>query len=422
MKRYAKQTFLLTLALLFLTTLAWTGTAAAETDSNVTNNTAQSYCTYNVSEVNIGRTPAQFSSPGRLLNKTQYNRFNYIASGDWIVTQFPKSNSSNCSYADPVGSNIAYATPATPAANTTHTIVPEINDSIENVEKVSIEYEVPPSLNHGINQSNISLLGIDNNKDGFIEKPLHNSIEYISVPSSDTVQIFLNRNVTIPSDSFLVVRYNGISNPEYADTNMVYTSIVGNRTATDSGIIEYSKNLAGLVGHGAELSIHRGDSQLVTLQSSKTLINNDSVYVFLPTQATANNKGMYSLSIRNKQRANTSTPDYSRSTMMNYTVFRRFAYVFSNPKIRNGTIAVRGYTNVAPGSRVSVQVYNRGRLREKGVTVNKSQSLSINITLPNELLRSELLLINILDYDGKRLGRGVFTKSRLPLEAPDRRP
>jgi hypothetical protein len=105
--------------------------------------------------------------------------------------------------------------------------------------------------------------------------------------------------------------------------------------------------------------------------------------------------------------------------MEKMTLFGRFAYVFSNPKVENKTIAVRGYTNIAPGSRLSVQVYNTGRLREAGTTVANSQSLSINMTLPNELLRSNLLRIRVLDHDGDKLGEGVLIRDQsLPRKYP----
>ncbi|SEO54094.1 hypothetical protein SAMN05216388_101419 [Halorientalis persicus] len=415
MKRYAQRIFWFTLAILLLTTLVWTGTAVAETNSDGRSDKLQA-CDYNNSNIRLGRAPAQFSNPAKLVNKTQYSDFNHVASEDWLAIQFPKSNDTSCSYNRSVGSNIAYASPATPSANTTHTVVPVVNEPISELEQISIEYEIRPHLNNNLYKNNITLFGVDENQDGFIEKSLNNSIEYVSAPDSNTIQFSLDGNATIPSDSYLVVRYEGISNPEYTDTHTVNTTIVGNRTETDRGEIKYSTNLTGLLGHGTELSISRDASRLVTLRPSKTAITNDSVYLFLPTQPNIDRRNTYSLTVGDGQLSNVSTLSHSQAVVANYTVFGRFAYVFSNPKIKNDTISIQGYTNVAPGSIIAVQVYDMGRLREKTVTVDGSQSLSVNITLPNELLKSDVLFINVLDYNRSRLGQGVYTRRRLPTD------
>jgi hypothetical protein len=274
-------------------------------------------------------------------------------------------------------------------------------------------------LEGGAFRSNISLFGVDENKDGFTERSLNESVEYVSTPTPNTIRLSIDGNVSVPSDSYLVLRYDGISNPDYADTYTVETTITGNKTSTDSGHIRYSENLTGLVGHGTNLSINRGRSQLVTLRSSETAVTNDSMYLFLPTQPDPTRQRTYSLSVTEEHRSDTSESTNSRGVMEKMTLFGRFAYVFSNPKVENKTIAVRGYTNIAPGSRLSVQVYNTGRLREAGTTVANSQSLSINMTLPNELLRSNLLRIRVLDHDGDKLGEGVLIRDQsLPRKYP----
>lgn len=413
MRRYAQQALWFTLVLFFLITLAWSGTAVAETSSDIGSNTLQSLCTYNVSGANVGKVPAQFTSSDNLVNNTKFNNVNHIATEDWLAIQFPKSNVSDCTHDDPAGNNIAYATPATPGANSSHTIVPEINESISGLNQVSIKYEVQPLLKHGLYRSNITLFGVDENRDGFIEKSLNDSIEYVSVPRSNTIQISLDGNTTIPSDSYLVIRYDGVLNPEYVDTRNINTTIVGNKTVADGGDLEYSTNLSGLIGHGAELSITRANSELVTLRSSEMAVTNDSAYVFLPTQPQITKSRSYSLTLGSSHGYNSPSSAFTENTTINYTAFRRFAYVFSNRKIKNETMTVQGYTNIAPGSEVTIQVFNRGRLREVVATVNESQSLSANVTLPHELRNSEMLFINILDHDRTQLGQGVFTRKRL---------
>lgn len=391
----------------------WTGTAVAETNSDGRSDKFHT-CNYNNSNIRVGRAPAQFSNPAKLVNKIQYSDFNHVASEDWLSIQLPKSSNTSCLYNRSVGSNIAYASPATPGANTTHTVVPELNKSITEIQQISIKYEIRPHLNNILHKNNITLFGVDENQDGFIEKSLNDSIEYVSAPDSNTIQFSIDGNATIPSDSYLVVRYEGISNPEYPDTHTVNTTIVGNRTETDRGEIKYSTNLTGLLGHGTELSISRDASRLVTLRPSKTAITNDSVYLFLPTQPNIDRRNTYSLTVGDEQRSNASTLSHSQGAVTSFTVFGRFAYVFSNPKIKNDTIRIQGYTNVAPGSIIAVQVYDMGRLREKTVTVDGPQSLSVNITLPNELLKSDVLFINVLDYNRNRLGRSVYTRRQLP--------
>lgn len=408
MKRYSRRTLQFTFLFFLLGTLVLSGTAVAKTDSDIEDQTVQTSCSYNVSEFKIGSVPARFSSPEKLVNNIQYTDSNYIASEDWIAFEIPTSNNADCSHRDPVGSNLAYATPATPSANTTHTIVPKVNRSVTNVKQISIRYEIRPHLNQGIFQSNVTLFGIDEDRDGFIERSLNNSIEYVTAPNSHTIQIALNGNVTIPSDSYIIIRYESISNPDYEDTYSIKTIITGNRTATDSGHIRYESNLTGIVGYGVNLSIERGESQLVTLRPSKSAFANNSMYIFLPARQGLGHPQTYSITVMNTYQSDTSV---SQSTyiMESIRVFDRFAYTFSNSRLKNGTITVSGYANLTPGSRISVQVFNQGRLREVDTKVRDSQFWSVKIGLPEELLNSKVLKVNVLDYNRTTIDKGILS-------------
>jgi hypothetical protein len=410
MRHYISRILWFTLSFFLLIILVGSGTVVAETDSNMADGGVQTSCTYNASEIKIGKSASKFTHIDELVNNTKYTGGAHIASEDWLALKLPRTNVSDCTDQTPVESDIAYASPATPNANTTHTVAPQVNEQVTGLEQLSVRYEVGPQFDRGLYRNNITHFGIDENSDGFIEKSLTDAVEYVTVPSSNTVQFSLNGNVTLPADSYLVVRYDGIRNPDYADTYEVETTITGNRTVNNNGSIRFGENLNRLIGqsdHRYISAVSKNGSRLTTLRPGKTAFRNDSMQIFLPTQSNLNQPQLYSFTV-NRSRSGLSLSGQPHNVKKNITVFNRYIQTFSNAKIKNGTIEISGYTNIAPDSLISVQVFNEGRLREAETTVKDSQTWSIKISLPDELLNASTLRVNVLDYDRETLDRGIL--------------
>lgn len=344
--------------------------------------------------ISVGTAPAEYLNTSELTAHTSYRDENMaIARGDLLAVRFATVGSNITQSEALPGANLVYATPGTTSVNTTHTATIEINQTVSNVQKVSLDYGkyLRPSIQRVLSSENIMQIGVDTDQDGLIEKQLDNNVEGIIAPNSKSIQFIFDGSVTVENNTYLILRYSGIQNPVFKQTSAMSATVTGNRTVTDGGSVAYGSEHSGLVGGQSNLTMRpttTNETSLLTLRPAKIVNSKTTVTIFLST-AGYKNGSEYIVS--------TETGDNS------VYILDRSAQVFTNFGRINDTVTISGFTTLAPDSTIGVYIYETQQSSSgiyQTTTVRDDSFWSTEMTLTNATTIEKNITVEVYDPSG----------------------
>jgi len=345
----------------------------------------------------IGTAPAEYSNTSELVAHSSYQDCPAtVARGDWLAIK-STATASNTTAAKPLpGKNLLYADPATPGANSTHTMAMQIDHTIDDANSIVLNYGLylRPEIRYGLGSSNIDHIGIDTDRNGMIETHLDGHVRDISVPGPKSIQITLNNSPTIKSGSYVIIRYSGIRNPPHERNGNVTVSLSGNRTATETGTVVYDSEYSGMFGGQTNLAVREAEpnsTPVLTLRSARVSLTDSERTVFLPTRGYEVGS-VYAVSFDSVEKA---------------YILPRSARVFANLRRTNKSVNISGFTTIAPDSSIGIYVNSSGSTSYgiyKRTTVDTNSFWSVKLKFPYEEFLDKDISIRVYDRSGVLLG------------------
>ncbi|TKX48695.1 hypothetical protein EXE49_15590 [Halorubrum sp. ASP121] len=282
-----------------------------------------------------------------------------VARGDEFWTRLPITGIGGILTSSTPSSNLVFPADSTPGVETTHTIEVNSNETVS-FSSVSVQYQGSHTRSHAatqrVTQSDIDVLGIDANKNGYVDRSLKGSIQSIQTSTDGRLAISLDQPVEIPKNNTLRVAYD-IENPEVTGPQDVSVTLQhGNTVHQSNGVITYGLAGQGTLGHGVDLRLisTEGDSPTDPLAVVNPVYNDSISGLAVGVDTHALEPGEYAIMFDVGESAPSSVPRVSHQ--QSFTVSEPTAEL-TNHSISNSTrLSLTADTNLASNSSVIIRV------------------------------------------------------------------
>ncbi|WP_077152278.1 DUF7827 domain-containing protein [Halorubrum tropicale] len=282
-----------------------------------------------------------------------------VARGDEFWTRLPITGIGGILTSSTPSSNLVFPADSTPGVETTHTIEVNSNETVS-FSSVSVQYQGSHTRSHAatqrVTQSDIDVLGIDANKNGYVDRSLKGSIQSIQTSTDGRLAISLDQPVEISKNNTLRVAYD-IENPEVTGPQDVSVTLQhGNTVHQSNGVITYGLAGQGTLGHGVDLRLisTEGDSPTDPLAVVNPVYNDSISGLAVGVDTNALEPGEYAIMFDVGESAPSSVPRVSHQ--QSFTVSEPTAEL-TNHSISNSTrLSLTADTNLASNSSVIIRV------------------------------------------------------------------
>jgi hypothetical protein len=280
-----------------------------------------------------------------------------VASGDWAAVRVSADGlARQFERGSKAGTGLAYAAPALPDAESTHTVRVPINTTTL-LQSISVRYDgdAPAGLDR-LSVDRIGKLGVDTDADGVVDVELTDDIKTISGSEDGSVQVDLNSSYDVQAGSSVILQHQ-VTNPSTTGDARVRVGINGIETAT--GSITYGVAGSGVLGYGVDLTIRSvGSAETVPMvfpyhiQSSFNESTGTGV-VYIPTTGLEPGR-LYQASLSLTAASPLAEMNNNRTIDTRFRVVDR-SVTIDQITLSRSRASVAGRTTLAPGSVLTVE-------------------------------------------------------------------